>query len=68
MNITHAYVWPDGFWCWASEFDEVSSSRSDDFQEIHLPEWADEDDMDSIAEIIQRDGACDIVKFFGLES
>ena len=71
MSTPNMYVWPDGTWCWANEFEaRLRDGASDDVIGIELPEWADEYDCESIAVAVNRTPTTKpaqiVSEFFGL--
>lgn len=62
-------VWPDGAWSWAADLAEMSH-KSDDYLTVNVPEWADEEDVENIAAIVNANPTTDpmplIVQYFGL--
>lgn len=63
------YVWADGEWCWYSQLEEAGKYKSDDYLEIRVPEWCDDEDAAWIASHVQKNGNIEpdiLSAYFGL--
>ncbi len=63
------YVWPNGDWCWASDFDSYSRYRPGDWYKAQVPEWCDDEDAQGLADLCKREGvvdSVDVAKWFEL--